>query len=201
MTIDPDPGQGGQTLLVAYESAVDRGPGYVETVVKIEGGARSATLPAHSGGLHPYVADALDRYDFTVEGVTTIDAERTFLDKLLILHSRQCYYRDRGTVFRDANRESRHYYDVAMMADQPLVGRALADGTLRADVIRHSRLAFPSGWARFEEAEARELQVVPEGGLREALRRDYVRMADMILGDAPKFEWVMGKVEAVARRL
>jgi hypothetical protein len=133
--------------------------------------------------------------------VTTIDAERTFLDKLLILNSRKCHYRGRGTVFRDASRESRHYYGVAMMADQPLVDRVLADRTLRADVIRHSRLAFPSGWARSEEAEAGELQVVPESGLREALRRDYVRMADMILGDAPNFEWMMEKVEALARRL
>lgn len=201
VTVDPDPGQGGQTLLVAYDSAVDRGPGYVETVVKIEGGARSATLPAHAGQLSPYVADALDRYDFAVDQVMTIDAERTFLDKLLILHSRQCHYRDRGTVFRDANRESRHYYDVAMMADEPLVDRALADTELRADVIRHSRLAFPSGWAKFDEAEAGNLQIVPEDGLREALRRDYARMADMILGEAPKFDWVMEKVEAVSRRL
>jgi len=201
IVLDPDPGQGGQTLLVQYQSAVDKGPDYVATEVRLECGARSATLPAHTGNLRPYLSDAVSAYDFEVEGVRTIDAERTFLDKLLILHSRQCHYRDRGTVYREANRESRHYYDVAMMADDPLAERALGNPELRTDVVRHSRLAFPSSWAKFDEAKAGALQIVSEKDLCDALRGDYARMADMILGDAPEFDWVMEKISAISRRI
>ncbi|MEO1168757.1 MAG: nucleotidyl transferase AbiEii/AbiGii toxin family protein [Pseudomonadota bacterium] len=200
VVIDPDPGQRGQTLLIQYESAVDKGSDYVVPEVRLECGARSATLPAHLGSLAPYLTDAVPDYDFTVERVQTIDAERTFLDKLLILHSRQCHYRDRGVVYRDANRESRHYYDVAMMADDPLAERALGNSELRADVIRHSRLAFPSGWAKFDEAEAGNFQIVPDDELRDALRADYTRMADMVLGDAPEFDWVMEKIVEISGR-
>jgi hypothetical protein len=201
VTIDPDPGPKGQTLLVQYESAVEKALAYVPAEIRLECGARSAVLPAHSGSLRPYLADAVADFDFEVAGVQTIDAERTFLDKLLILHSRQCHYRDRGTVYKEANRESRHYYDVAMMADHPIAERALADPGLRADVVRHSRLAFPSGWAKFDEAEAGQLNIIPAEELRKALRDDYARMADMILGDAPEFDWVMERIDLIAARL
>jgi hypothetical protein len=87
-----------------------------------------------------------------------------------------------------------------MMADATLVDRALGDEALCADVIQHGRLAFPSGWAKFDEAEQEQLSIVPDGGLRDVLRCDYAKMAEMILGDAPAFEWVMGKIDEIARR-
>lgn len=195
VSVDPaDP----QTLLVAYQSALDDHLGYVDPIVKIEGGARSATLPAHPAEILPYAATALGDLDLAVPGVQTIDAERTFLDKVLILHGRHCFFRDRGEVYRDAKRESRHYYDLAMMADE--VGpRALADAALLEDVIRHGSLAFASGWMKFDEAAQGLLQIEPPEGIEAALRRDYAAMAGMILGDPPEFGWVMSKISEIAR--
>lgn len=187
-----------QTLLIAYESALDDHLGYVDPIVKIEGGARSATLPAHPAEILPYAAAALDNLDLQVPGVQTIDAERTFLDKVMILHGRHCFFRDKGEVYRDAKRESRHYYDLAMMADN--VGpRALADAELLEDVIRHGALAFASGWMKFDEAAEGRLQIVPPRGIEAALRRDYAAMAGMILGEAPAFDWVMERISAIAK--
>lgn len=186
-----------QTLLIAYDSALDDHLGYVDPVVRIEGGARSATLPAHPAKIVPYAAKALDGLDLAVDGVQTIDAERTFLDKLLILHGRHCYFRDRGQVYRDAKRESRHYYDLAMMAD--IVGpRALADPQLLEDVIRHTSLAFRSSWMRLDEAADGRLHVRPPEGVVAALRRDYEAMSGMIMGEAPAFDWVLSRIGEIA---
>ena len=197
--VDPDPAQEGQTLLIAYSSAFDTRDDYVPPVVKIEAGARSATLPAHAARIEPYAVAVLEELDLTVEGVQTIDAERTFLDKVVILHGRHCHFRDRGKVYRNAKRESRHYYDLAMMADE--VGpRALADGALLRDVVTHSSLAFRSGWMRFEEAERGDLLIVPPEGVLPDLKRDYEAMTGMILGDAPGFDWVMAKIGEIADR-
>ena len=185
-----------QTVLVRYDSAVDETNPYNPPSVKIEGGARSATLPAHGLEIRPYVSDVLGETGPCTPGVITIDAERTFLDKLLILHGRHCHFRDRGTVYKEANRESRHYYDLAMMAET--VGpSALAQRELLADVIHHSRMAFASGWMKFDEAERGDLLVMPPEGMRKALARDYEAMKGMIFGDVPAFDWVLNRIAEV----
>lgn len=182
-----------QTVLVHYESALDTPNAYNPPSVKIEGGARSATLPAHPHEIIPYVASVIEDPELRTPGVVTIDAERTFLDKLLLLHGRHCHFRDRGTVYKDANRESRHYYDLAMMAET--VGpAALAQPALLDDVIHHSRLAFPSGWAKFDEAEAGNLLIVPPEGMQTAIARDYAAMQGMIFGEVPPIDEVMAKI-------
>lgn len=183
-----------QTVLVHYESALDSANEYNLPSIKIEGGARSATLPAHTLEVSPYVSEVLDERLVT-PGVVTIDAERTFLDKLLILHGRHCHFRDRGTVYKDANRESRHYYDLAMMADA--VGpKALAQPELLKDVIHHSKMAFNSGWMKFDEAEQGDLLIISPDGMRSAIARDYEAMQGMIFGDVPAFDTIM---ETIAR--
>jgi Nucleotidyl transferase AbiEii toxin, Type IV TA system len=185
-----------QTVLVHYDTALTSTNAYNPPSVKIEGGARSATLPAHAHDIAPYVASVLDNPDLMTPGVVTIDAGRTFLDKLLLLHGRHCYFRDRGTVYKDANRESRHYYDLAMMADTN-GSSALSQPDLLADVIHHSRLAFPSGWAKFDEAERGDLLIMPPEGMRKAIARDYGAMQGMIFGVIPKFDDILGAIEQI----
>jgi hypothetical protein len=195
--IDPDPGQEGQTILVHYESVMDGSNAYNLPTVKIEGGARSATLPAHAHTISPYVADTIGNPNLSTPDVITIDAERTFLDKLLILHGRHCHFRDKGIAYKNANRESRHYYDLAMMAGN-VGANALGQPGLLKDVIHHSRLAFSSGWMRFDEAERGDLNISPPAALRSIIAADYAAMQGMIFGDAPSFDEVMARVDEIA---
>lgn len=197
MSVEVDPLEG-QTLLLSYPSVLDQRDGYVDPIVKLEGGARSALLPSHPACVRPYVADVLPDADLDVDNVMTIDAERTFLDKLVILHGRHCRFRDSGDIYRNAKRESRHYYDLALMADA--VGpAAVTKLDLLADVVEHSRIAFGSGWMRLDQAAAGELLILPPAGMRDAIRRDYNAMQGMIFGDAPSFDAVITKLEEIDR--
>lgn len=186
-----------QTVVVHYVSVTKEQNVYNPPSVKIEGGARSATLPAHALEISPYASSVLGDDAPSTPGVVTIDAERTFLDKLLILHSRHCHFRDRGRVYRDANRESRHYYDLAMMADT-IGPSALGRPDLLADVVHHSRMAFASGWMKLEDAERGDLLILPPDGMRKAIERDYEAMQGMIFGDVPPFEAVLERVTEIA---
>jgi hypothetical protein len=194
-TIETEEGSDDQTLLIAYPSAFDEKDDYVSSIVKLELGARSATLPAQTLEISPYLADGLN-LDLTATGIHTIAAERTFLEKLVLIHGRHCKYRDRGEIHNNANRESRHYYDLAKMAES--VGTvALHNGELIEDAIRHSALAFPSSWARYDEALAGNLLIQPPKDMLVELKRDYTKMSPMIFGDVPEFEWVMSKIEKI----
>lgn len=80
---DPD----GQTLLLWYPSvtrAVDNG--YVRPAVRIESGAKSALDPHRANNIVPYIADDLREANFSISGITTVDADRTLWDKVVILH-------------------------------------------------------------------------------------------------------------------
>jgi hypothetical protein len=77
----------GQTLLVEYPSVFDAsGPSYVSPRVRIEGGARSALDPHAARTISPFIAGDLPDWPFDIAGITTIGPDRTFWEKLLILH-------------------------------------------------------------------------------------------------------------------
>jgi Nucleotidyl transferase AbiEii toxin, Type IV TA system len=109
LSIDPDPADPDkQSLLIRYPSVAD-GSGYVRPFVKIESGAKSALDPNESRTITPYLsADLTDGDALAVVGVTTIDPQRTFLDKVLILHGLPIFFeknkdsmapdRSRGTI-------------------------------------------------------------------------------------------------------
>ena len=201
---DPDDA-GGQTLLVAYPALY---PGadaaYVPPRVKIEAGARSAVEPGVIRAVSPYVADDLPDWPFGVGNVATLAPERTFWEKLLILHGLHCGYRDAGRLPADKDRTSRHYYDAAMIAATATGESALADAALLDAVRNHNLIAFRQAWKRFEEAVPGSLRLVPQPELHAAVERDYRAMRDMILGDAPAFDWIVDRLrdaEAEANRI
>ena len=185
----------GQTLLVSYPTLYPSGDtAYVSPRVKIEAGARSAVEPSMACSVRPYVADDLPDWPFVVENIVTIAPERTYWEKLLILHGVHCGYRDAKRLPADKDRISRHYYDAAMMTASGIGESALSDEGLLEAVRSHNLVAFRQAWKRFEEAVPGSVWLVPQPGLRAAIERDYRAMRDMILGDAPAFEWIMDRL-------
>src|SRR6185295_10039851 len=134
---DPDR----QSLLVHYPSAVEKSD-YVVPSVKIESGAKSALDPHDDKTITPYIApDVADSDTLAVTGVMTIDPERTFLDKVLILHGMTCYFEAKGAL-RGNGRMSRHYYDVYRLMAEPVCEKACTDNALIEDCVRHAKMFF-----------------------------------------------------------
>ena len=84
-------------------------------------------------------------------------AKRTFWEKATILHAE--YHRPLEKLLPE--RYSRHYYDVAMMAQGPIRSEALADLNLLADVVRHKETFYPAAWAQYPLARPGTLRLVP----------------------------------------
>ena len=194
--MEPDPEDGsGQTLLVAYPTlypGVDAA--YVPPRVKIEAGARSALDPGVTRAVSPYVAGDLPDWTLDVGNVAVLAPERTFWEKLLILHGLHCGYRDAGRLPADKDRISRHYYDTASIVATATGESALSDTSLLDAVRNHNIVAFRQAWKRFEEAVPGSLRLVPQPELRTSVERDYRAMRDMILGDAPTFGWILERL-------
>lgn len=189
-----------QTLLFAYPRALDNsayaGLAYVPPQLRLEMGARADHWPAAEREIRSYVADEFpDLFSDEKIAVTTLGVERTFWEKVTILHAAYHAAADKAL----AARVSRHYYDVALLADSEFGAAAIADKGLLEAVTLHKSRFFPSAAARYDEAHPGTLRLAPHDSLEKLLRADYEKMAEMIFGEPPPFDEILAtlrKIEA-----
>ncbi len=196
------PGEDDVNLIVLYPVLIDEGsPEYVPKRVIIELGARTAREPSAPCRLEPYIAELGLEFDVGVASIPTIDAERTFWEKVLILHGRRSGFDGEERIPEDRHKVSRHYYDVAQIADTEVAERALANLDLLERARQQEQLLFRAAWKKIEEAKPGSFRIVPIEELRTAVGRDYAQMQDMVLGEAPEFAAVVDSLERLEERL
>ncbi len=185
-----------QTLFIEYPTLyASRDVSYVSPRVKIEAGARSALDPNLTCTVSPYISDELLDWSFGVEGIRTLAPERTYWEKLLILHGLYYGYEDEGRLPSDRDLISRHYYDVAMMTATESGRSALSNNNLLDAVREHNLIAFRQAWKQFEKAVPGSVRLMPQPELRSLIERDYRAMQGMILGSVPDFAWIMEQLQ------
>lgn len=197
---DPDDAEQ-QTLLFWYPVVTGTAGDYVRAAVKIEAGAKSAIDPHVNATMTPFVAEDVAEIDLTITHVTTVKAERTLWDNLVILHGLRQWYERRGVLRQQGQRVSRHFYDLHRLLHADAANGWSADHALAIDCARHARLLFGSPDLGLESAAPRAFTLTPLQQMREALGRDYDATAGMFFGDAPSFEAVLASIEALEQSL
>lgn len=76
--------------------------------MKIASGAKSALDPNSVRSIRAYLERDATGLDLEVQGITVVDAERTFWDKIVILHGLRHWYESKGLLRGGGNRISRH---------------------------------------------------------------------------------------------
>ena len=190
-----------QTLLVRYPRVEASEAAYVQAAVKIESGGKSALDPNRSLTITPYIDDDLDTFDLCVPNVTTIHAERTFWDKIIIAHGLCNWFERRGELRQDGQRVSRHYYDMHSLFGSDTGRRAMDDLSLGADCIAHAKTFFNRPDYDLGTAAPGTFSLRPIGDMVERLARDYDNMQAMIFGDAPDFGDILSSIGEIEDRL
>lgn len=190
----------GQTLLIWYPAATPRSD-YVRAAIKIESGAKSALDPNSDVPIKPYVDGDLPALDLTVPAVRTVDPERTFWDKIVILHGLRRWFDKRGELRGGGQRVSRHYYDLHQLAAAPVGAAAVAEAALGADCVAHAKMFFNRPDYDLITAVPGSFALAPHDAMIEQLRIDYRAMQGMIFGDPPSFEAVLDSIRALETRL
>ncbi len=165
---------------------------YIKPQVELEIGPMSAMSPKGEYSIKPYCAGVLpDQFDQPNIAVKSIQAKKTFWDKVSILHVEA--HRPEGK--NQPPRYSRHYYDLYKMLKAGVKNEALADMELLKDVINFKSKFYPQGWANYDGAAKGEFTLLPEEHTLKNLRNDYVQMKEMIFGDYPDFDEIMSEIE------
>ncbi|VAX09331.1 FIG00912340: hypothetical protein [hydrothermal vent metagenome] len=171
---------------------------YLRPEVRLEIGPLASWLPYEELSISCYAAEAFpDVFKQRECTVRVITAERTFWEKATILHHEA--HRPEGNP--QPPRNSRHYYDLAKMAQSPVKENALADTGLLASVVDFKQRFYPRGWARYDLAQPGTLKLVPEGHVLASVRSDYRAMENMIFGEVPDFDEILVVLQALQEEI
>ena len=181
---------------IRYPGAFD--DQYLRPEVRLEIGPLASWLPYETRKISCYAAQVFPSvFDTTQYDVRVTTAERTFWEKATILHHEA--FRPETSPL--PSRYSRHYYDLAKMANSDVKQRALADFGLLAEVVEFKQRFYPRGWARYDLAIPGALKLVPEKHILKVIRKDYLNMRNMIFGEVPEFEDMMQTLQRLEREI
>ena len=186
-----------QTLLVWYPRVDASETGYVQAAVKIELGAKSALDPNRPLTIAPYVGADIKTLDLSVPDVTTIHAERTFWDKIVIVHGLRSWFERRGELRQDGQRISRHYYDLHTLLGSDVGADSIADLALGTDCVEHARTFFNRPDFDLATASPGTFSLRPVADMIDRLARDYDNTRAMIFGHPPEFDDILLSIEQI----
>jgi len=131
---------------------------YLRPEVLLEIGPLAQWTPNDSYEIQPYAADEFpEQFEEPHCRVQAVCAERTFWEKATILHHEAHRSVDKTVPLR----VSRHYYDLARMAERDTRSAALGDLDLLQSVVDFKSRFYPQNWARYELARPGTLKLIP----------------------------------------
>jgi hypothetical protein len=142
----------------------------------------------------PYIAGDVANIDLAVPNITTVDAGRTFWDKVIIIHGLRRWFERRGVLRAGGQRVSRHYYDMHRLVHSDVGIQAFADKALAVDCSRHARMFFNSADLDLATAVPGTFALLPTPQMLSELQQDYDAMAGMIFGEIPSFKSIIDSV-------
>lgn len=160
---------------------------YIKPEIKLEIGPLALWNPNDKFTLSSFVSKYLPELELSEPLVPTIKPERTFWEKITILHHE--HYRPVNSKI--SSRYSRHYYDIYKMGHSDVKEKAFSNLELLNEVVSFKKRFYPRGWAKYEEAVPGTMRLIPADHSKEVLAEDYERMKNMIYGDAPEWNDIM----------
>lgn len=189
-TTDPE------TINVNYDSAAtdiaslsisNENGQYILPKVKIEVSGRSMGEPVKEVAVnsmidHIYPTAPFAESSFNVRAVLP---ERTFLEKLFLLHEE--FAKPKNLIRTE--RMSRHIYDIGQMLKTPIAAEAIHDEQLYRQVIEHRRIFIGLRDFDYDSLYPATLNIVPPTEVIDQWHNDYENMRlHMIYGASDSFE-------------
>ena len=185
----------GEKVWFGYPSAVENWEGYLTSEVLLEFGGRNVIDPNEQHEIGPDVAALTQGVDYPAAAVTVLSPSRTFWEKATLIHV-EC---NRGRLRNSPERLSRHWYDLTCLIRHDAGRSAISDRALLEDVVRHKKVFYNSGYARYDECLSDRLRLVPDDDDVRGLEADYRAMvsAGMLSAGAPEFDTLVERIRDI----
>ena len=176
------------SIVFHYPKLYGEGSGYLRPEVRVELVAKADAWPSRPMPITAYLNELFpDALGDGVFNVNTMQAERTMLEKALLVHE-VLIQRPEGPRPRLA----RHYYDLYRLSKAGFGERSMDDPSLYPAIIEHRRTFYRYGSVDYDALLSEGFSIMPQGDARKEWEKDYVNMQrDMFYGDVPSFATVM----------
>lgn len=185
---------------VNYNSVLKSIPSYLKARVKIELSGRNEIVPSSRHVVHPYLQEQTTDLLFPEAAVDALSAERTFWEKVTLIHAGL----NAGTIQRSLHRLSRHWSDISVIAKTDTGERAIRDEELLLKVVDHKDSFWRDGKAKYDDCRNRKFKLVPTGNTLNLLKADYQAMVEsgMFFSERPAlFEEIIDDIQRLESRL
>ena len=190
-TTDPE------VIYIDYESVLPNSE-YIAHTVKVEVGGRSMAEPVQSVSIQSQI-DAVLSQAMIVQpafDVNVVIPERTFLEKLMLLHEE---FAKPMTEVR-TERMSRHLYDLHRMLHTDIAQRALSDEALYRAVVEHRRKFINLRGFDYDTLYPKHLSLEIPTNVIDLWRKDYETMQrTMIYGHSVAFDELLAEIRQLNR--
>jgi len=161
---------------------------YLRDKVRLEIGPLAEWIPSHETRIQSFVSEKYPNlFDSPSTDILTIDVERSFWEKLTILHKMANYPLNKTLPPRYA----RHLYDVFCMANSSVKNKAFdRKDLLEKDVLFKQKFYYAKS-SHYETATLENISLIPAKHILEAVKKDYDAMKNMIYGKYPSFEEIL----------
>ena len=161
---------------------------YLRSCVRLEIGPLAEWMPSHETIITPFVAEKYPAL-FTQKNTTvlTIDVERTFWEKLTILHKIAHFPEGKPLPARYA----RHLYDVYNLGNSWVKESAFGRKELLEKDIAFKQKFYYAKGAHYETATLSSIELLPGENIKKELIADYEAMKNMIYGNIPSFDEIL----------
>ena len=185
--IEPQSSDQDPRIIEIYYPNVISSPGYIQPRVQVEIGSRSMREPFTNCSFSTLVDETYPEKVFTQRAIEipTVNPERTFLEKIFLLHEE--FQRPAEKI--RVNRLSRHLYDIYQLSKTEFADKALNNEELYKSIVNHRRIFTKVGGVDYSLHSPKTINPVPKEKFLEAWNKDYKTMQEqMIYGDSPTFE-------------
>ncbi len=191
---DQDP----EIIQVSYKSVFQE-IAYLPQRVLIEIGARSLIEPSEEKTIQSIIKENYPDTEFseTEFNVKTVIPEKTFLEKLLLMHEE--FQKNKEKV--RYQRMSRHLYDIGQIINTEYGKRAIENSELFNEIIEHRKKFTPIKVVDYEVLTIENLKITPRNEFFELYKKDYKEMQEsMIYGKSLDFEKLIELVKQIEKK-
>lgn len=161
---------------------------YLRSYVQLEIGPIAEWLPSTPVEITPFAAEFYPHlFSKKSTFVRTIDVERTFWEKITILHKIKNWPEKKPVQKRYA----RHLYDVYQMYNSDVKNKAFEKKDLLERDVLFKRKFYYAKTMPYDTLTLKEVQLIPEGIILKELKLDYEDMKKMIYGNKPEFDEII----------
>jgi predicted nucleotidyltransferase component of viral defense system len=176
-------------------------PGYLQPRVQLELSGRSLREPFTVQTFNALTDEVYPDSEFVSPPVNipTVNPERTFLEKIFLLHEE--FQRPPGK--RRVERLSRHIYDVVKLSKTEFAEKALNDPLLYETIVKHRQTFTRVGGVNYNLHQQPTINPLPLPEVMNAWEADYKAMAELMIYEkpVPTFEQLKEKLNTLKKRI